>query len=135
MKVFRQYVRTGPKSKPAVFAYVKAGWFERRAIRKMMGAHRHNLRPAHNWAGPRAVGASFVLRRKGVPNPDIGPDRRPPKWLTWLFDKQFTNFDGIGIGVASVPALFDMLLVSLAVLTAFVGVAVYVRIKTTPRGV
>lgn len=130
MRVFRQYLVTGAAGKPVIFAYIRANWFERRVIRAMMRARRHNLRPSHNWPGPMAFKASFVMRRKGVPNPDMGAKPGPHPLYTWLFTPQFTNFDALGIGIATLPALWDMFVTSIAALTIFVTVAVYLKVKS-----
>ena len=74
MKVIRQSFRLASGALFSV-AYVKANWFERRNLDDMMRRRRHNMRPAHNWTGPRKVGASYVMRPKGTVNADMGPDR------------------------------------------------------------
>lgn len=135
MKVFRQFLRSKNGAQPVVFAYIRANWFERRVIRHKMLAGENNLRPAHNWPGPKQFKASFIMRRKGAANPDIGPDRdQPSKLITWLFKREFTNFDGIGLSIATVPAIYGWFITSGLVLSAFVGVGVYVRIKQLRGG-
>lgn len=84
-----------------MFAYVRANWFERRALDRMMRAKRHNLRPAHNWPGPRKYRASYVLRAKGRPNPDTGPQLGLSPFAKWLLRPTFNQLDGINVSVGT----------------------------------
>lgn len=132
MKVIRQPIRLHGNRVVRV-AYVKANWLERRVLRRMMLEKRHNLRPAHNWAGPRSVGASFILRPKGWPNPDPGPDVRPTRWYTLITRKHFTWLDMLAMTVAAVTWQ-EHLVATLLGLTLVAGVSATLTVREARRG-
>lgn len=132
MKVIRQPIRIHG-NKVIRVAYVKANWFERRVLRRMMRDGRHNLRPAHNWAGPRSLGASFILRPKGRPNPDPGPDVRPSRWYTLITRKHFNWMDMTAMTVAAVTWREHFWPTALG-LTLVAGLSAFLTIREARRG-
>lgn len=92
MKVIREHI-VMHGGKHLVTGYVRANWFERRAITRLMQQGRHNLRPAYNWAGPKRHRASFILKPKGRYNADTGPDNRPGRTLRVITKKDFNWID------------------------------------------
>ncbi len=92
MKVIREHIIMHG-NKHLVVGYVRANWFERRAITKLMNAKRHNLRPAYNWAGPKRHRASFIIKAKGRYNADTGPDVRTSRLLSLATKKEFNWID------------------------------------------
>lgn len=43
------------------FAYIKANWFERRAIQKRIANGDGRIKDGRYWFGPRNVGAQFIV--------------------------------------------------------------------------
>lgn len=132
MKVIRQPIRLHG-NKVVHVAYVKANWLERRVLRRMMREGRHNLRPAHNWAGPRSLGASFILRAKGRPNPDPGPDVRPPRWLAFITRKHFNWLDMVAISVAAVTWREHPIVTAVG-MVGVAGLSVFLTVREARRG-
>ncbi len=127
MRIYRQFVSLG--SRPVVFAYIRANWFERRAIRRI--AARHNLAPAYDWPGPRRYKASFVLAPKGRLCPDRGPCPHPevnPWYRRIVLDRRFTWLD-TGILAASGPGFAHWPLASAMVVMLLVGLSAYLQWK------
>lgn len=125
MKIIREHVRL--QSGVVTFAYVKANWFERRALDRMMRDGRHNLRPAHNYTGPRKVGASYIIKPKGRPNPDPGRMLGPSSLATWLLKKEFNNLDGIGISIATAAAWYELYVAAGVTMGVFIAASIYLQ--------
>jgi len=106
MKVIRTSVKV-TSGAVVSFAFIRANWFERRHLDRMMRSKRHNLRPAHNWAASRTHRASYIMKRKGVLNHDAGPDRTYiPPYLRFMLKTEFTWPDMIAMTLSF--TLIDM---------------------------
>lgn len=121
------------------FAYVKANWLERIALRRMMKTGRHNLRPAHNWPGPAEVGASFILKPKGRRNVDPGRSPLPSKFMRVITTPMFTIVDtlplvGLSMLYVATERWMSILVWTSVVLTTLAsGLMYYGRIRSMKR--
>lgn len=126
MKVFRQ--RIAIPSGHLIYAYVRANPLERLILDRMMRSGRHNLRPAHNWAGPRKYRASYILKPKGRPNPDMGPDLKQISHVRRFFTLDaFTWFDMVSLMIPSALYAEGFKIPALILGTILAGTSLYIK--------
>lgn len=139
MKIMIQRMRASNGMQMPRFAYVKANWLERIALRRMMRAKRHNLRPARNWPGPAEFGASFILKAKGRHNVDPGRSPLPSKFVRIMSTPMFTMIDLLPllclslVQISSQPWLTAVAWSSVGVTTLLSGVLYLARVKGMKR--
>lgn len=140
MKIYIQRIKAQSGRQMPRFAYIKASWLERIALRRMMRARRHNLRPGYNWPGPKEFGAQFILKPKGRPNVDTGPNPKGySKFYRIMTTPTFTMIDLLPLlGLSAVqlstqPWITAMAWSSVGVTTLLSGVLYLARVKGMKR--
>lgn len=130
MKVFRERHRLA-SGKLLSFTYIRANWFEARALRARIKAGRPNLHemPA-KWPAAKRYRAQFALNRHAAVRAADRPN--PGRIVTavrWLLKPEFNWLDMIGVTVTGVILLAGYPVTSAVLGTIMAAGSTYLRHK------
>lgn len=131
MKVFREHLRLSG-GKLLVFGYIRANWFERRAIRKLItGGNTRIVEMPRDWPAAKQHRAQFAIgstkatraRMVAASRGNLSPTIR------WLLKPEFNWLDMIGVTVTGAWFLAGFPISATIIGSLLAGASTYLRYR------